>query len=186
MSAKSQNDFYLDRARELTEFCVHNRGRCFKDWPVRTLYAYCFFLLVDRGLFCIRANGSVAAVMFAWGSTVDDIRGRAARKDPAFDWKRSNDRGDAIFLAEVIGDRNRLPKLFKLATARWPDWQNKQIFTYRGSDLVELPHELIKRMIYGCERVSQDLARTSVSVSSPSSEEPKMNIAKESNGRLTS
>lgn len=83
--------------------------------------------------------------MFAWGMSERDIRARVAAGLSPFAWKRSRNGEDAIFLAEVIGERAGLGKLFKMATARWPDWERKKIYTFRGNRLTLLPQGLIKQ-----------------------------------------
>ncbi len=139
----------FDKARAVTEFCIKHGGDCFKDWPVPLVFNYVFYHLVDGGCFVVRANGEISAVMFAWGLNSKEVLARHQAALSPFAWQRSRNNEDAIFLAEVIGERSRLGKLFKMAAAKWPDWQSKTIFTYRDGSLVELPQAVIKQFIYG-------------------------------------
>jgi len=149
LTSAATGNYMIERARELTEFCLERGQAAFVNWPVKTLFEYCFFHLVDRGAFVCRAQGGLASCMFAWGVPLAEIRAANQAGAPVFQWARSRPESDAIFLAEVVGSRRFLPVLFKGAAARWPDWQDKRIFTYRAGALVELPSALIKRLIFG-------------------------------------
>jgi len=141
--------YFASKARDIAEFCVAKGDKCFAEWPIPTIFAYVFFHLIDGGCFVVRKNGGIAGVMFLWGANEADIRQRAAVSDSPFYWQRSKRDGDSLFLAEVVAAHSSLPKLFKLAAARWPDWQRKKVFTYREGKLIEFPHDVIKRMILG-------------------------------------
>lgn len=150
----AQHQHFLERAREITQFGIEHGGDCFKDWPIKIVFAYAFFQLVDRCCFTIRSNGRLAGVMFAYAMPALDIVNQAWRKEPVFDWQRSEDSADAIFIAEVIGGGKTLNKLFKLAVSRFPNWERKRLYTYRAKAdgtkaLHPLDHDTIKRLIYG-------------------------------------
>lgn len=145
--ANKAQEWLLQRAKEITEFCLAKGGKCFADWPVKTLFAYVFFHLVDHGVFVCRQNGQIVAVMFAWATSVAAITQRHQQGLSPFNWERSRNHEDGGFLAEVIGERSLLPRLLKQVTAKWPDWKEKKIFTYRDGQLVELPKEVIGRML---------------------------------------
>jgi hypothetical protein len=141
--------FFADRAREITEFCLRRGGKCFVGWEVPTLFAYAFFHVVDRTVFLVREHGSIAAVAFAWGMPAADIQARAAAREPVFQWKRSQDNADAVFLAEVVGSQAQLGRIVRQTQTRWPDLQHRQIYTFRNGQLVGLPGDTIERLTHG-------------------------------------
>lgn len=141
--------FFAERAREITEFCVRRGGKCFSAWVVPTVFAYAFFHVVQRTVFCTRANSSLASAAFIWGAPEKTIRARAAAGEPVFRWERSRDGADSLFVAEVIGSQANLARLIKPVSRRWPDWERKKLFTYRQEELVQLEPATINRMIYG-------------------------------------
>jgi len=141
--------YFAGKAREVAEFCLRKGGQCFENWDAITLFTYVFFHLVDGNCFVVRKNGGIAGVLFLWGATETDIRQRAATGESPFYWQRSMKAGDALFLAEVVSAHDCLPTLFKLAAAKWPDWQQRKVFTYREGRLIQLPVDLVKRMIFG-------------------------------------
>ncbi len=135
--------FFSQRAVEIAEFCLHNGGKAFAGWLAPTLYAYAFFHVVDRTVFLARSHGAITTAAFMWGRPESEIR-----QDATFNWKRSQDNADSLFLAEVVGSQRDLSKLSKQVSARWPDWTSKKVFTFRSGKLVQLPHETIERMIH--------------------------------------
>ena len=138
----------IEKARELTEFCLRHGGKCFVAWPTKTLFEYCFFHLVDRTVFTVRDHGQVVACLFGWITSVTAIQEKHAKGQTPFCWQRSKDHEDGAFLAEVISlKKSDLGKLLRQVAARWPLWRTKRIFTYRSGQLVELPRELIRRMV---------------------------------------
>ena len=164
----------IDKARELTEFCLRHGGRCFDGWPVKTLFEYCFFHLVDRGVFIVRDHGEIVACMFAWGTSVPAIMMRHGNHAAPFCWERSRNHEQALFLAEVISTgktakiaRSHLVQMVRQGAAKWPDWKQKRIFTYRDKKLVELPHDVIQRMLGSWRRAtSPDTAGAQASLPS--------------------
>jgi len=144
-------DYFTERSKEIVQFCLRESKGLFARWPVPTLFAYVFFRLVDRTVFVLRDNGRITAVASAWGRPETEIR--AGR---TFGWKRSQDGADAVFIAEVIGQRRHLPRLARLLSKRLPGWEKKKVFTMRSEPdrpmdrkLVELRPELFKRMLNG-------------------------------------
>lgn len=144
----------MNKAREITEFCLLKGGRPFQTWPASILFSYVLFQVVDRSCYVVRAHGQVRAVMFLWSESEATIRARDSAGEPAFYWQPSR-ASDALFLAEVIADQNTLPQLYKQAARRWPSWEEKPIFTKRSqgncSRLVQIPHAVVQRMIFGKE-----------------------------------
>jgi hypothetical protein len=140
---------FADRARELTEFCVRRGGQCFADWPVPTVFAYAFFHAVARTVFIVREHASITAVAFAWGMPAATIRDRAAKGEPIFQWRRSKDSADSLFLAETIGTQAQLGNLTRQVFRRWPDFAKKTVLTFRHDRLVELRGATIERLTHG-------------------------------------
>lgn len=139
------------KAEELADFCLTRAPELFKGWEVRTVFSYCFFHLVDHGVFVARTNGRIRAVLFAWGMPSAEILERHRAGESQWTWRRSKNDADALMLAEVIGEMGQVRKLFKLVAAKWPDWRNKKVFTYRqmpdGKHLVQLRREAIERFL---------------------------------------
>lgn len=157
------------RAEEIAGFCVRRGAECWRGWPVRTLFAYVFFHVVDRTVFCVRGTTGlqdqgtkgpgvsgqwsvvsgrpISAVLFAWGMPAAEIQRIAREGRAVFQWRRSADKSDALFLAEVIGHRELLPRLVKQAEQRWPDWRRKRVFTFRAGSLVELKREVLEKVL---------------------------------------
>lgn len=139
-----------EKARTLAEFCVRHGGKCFASWAVPLVFQYCFFHLATRTAFVARSGDRITAAMFVWGAPEAEIRAREAAGSSAFYWQRSKDKADSLFLAEVISEEKNaktLPKLFRQATSRWPDWAAKKIFTYRNGFLVELETAAIAKLL---------------------------------------
>ena len=116
------------------------------SWPVPTVFAYVFFHVVARTVFIVRQGSEIAAVAFAWSNPETEIRKRAAAGSPQFDWRRTGEEADALFVAQVIGRWELLPRLVRQIVARWPDAERRKIFTYRRKRLVELKPDVIARL----------------------------------------
>jgi hypothetical protein len=140
-------DIFAARAREVTEFCLAHGAKLFADWPVPTLFAYVFFNVVDRTCFVVREHGQIAGVLFAQALDAAEQQRRQAARESSFNWRRSAEKSDAIALREVIARQDLLPRLARQITARWPDWRQRRVFTYRAGELVELKPAVIARFL---------------------------------------
>lgn len=144
----------FERAKELTEFCLEHGGKAFQGYQIPVLFQYAFFHLSARTAFVVRRNGEISAAMFCWAAPETEIRARAEAGQSTFQWRTSADEaGASLFVAEVVkrSDCNAktLAKLFRQAMSRWPDWQQKKIFTFRNGFLVELEPDAIARLMNG-------------------------------------
>jgi hypothetical protein len=135
------------KAVEVTEFILAHRGRTFPGWRVPLIWQYAFWHLAQGTAFVVRAEGRIVALAFVWGAPAEQIRARAATGQPAFQWEQSQDSAEAVLVAEVIGDRNYLPRLYQQAQRRWPDLERKTLFTYRAGSLVELTPAIVSVMV---------------------------------------
>ena len=138
---------FAERATEITEFALRRGAECFRGWPVPTVFAYVFFHVATRTVFCVREGREISGVLFAWPMAESELRGLAAGGRSAFAWKRPPETADAIFVAEVIGHRQLLARLAAQVKARWPDWRSKKIFTFRSHKLVELKAGVIAKLL---------------------------------------
>jgi hypothetical protein len=134
----------------LVRFCQLNGGTCFARWPQVTLRCYARFHLRQGTAFMVTNGDAVRAVAFAWGSTAQKINTRHKLDWPCFDWTVSQDHGDAVMLAEIVGERVCLPDMFEQMQERWPDLlTHKKVFSYRRGKLRVLPPTLLHREVYG-------------------------------------
>lgn len=131
------------RAVELTEFILKRRGRAFEGWPVPLIFQYCFWHIAEGTAFVARDHTGICGVAFAWGMTEREILRREADGLAPFQWERSVDGADGLFLAEVIaGEKQKaesrkqtLQRLHRQMLSRWPDLERRKVFTYRGAHL---------------------------------------------------
>lgn len=144
--ARPAAQLFLDRARELTEFCLRRGAsrtghHAFAGWKVETLFAYVFFHVVARTVFVLRQGGTLSAVAFAWSKPEQQIRWCAAAGVSPFQWRKTDDQADSILLGEVIAPGVGLAgwrRLWKQGRERWPDLDRRKVFTYRAGRLVEI------------------------------------------------
>jgi len=163
MSRQHPALLFADRAREIAEFCLRHSGKAFnafEGWNPPLLFSYVFFHVVARTVFMVRKHGGpcgthITAVAFAWSNPETEIRKRAAAGSPQFDWRRTEDAADSLFVAQVIvkSREGNLARLARQVGQRWPDWQQRKIFTYRplrgghqGLQLVELRPAVIAKL----------------------------------------
>jgi hypothetical protein len=135
-------------------FCLKEGAKAFVGWKAVLVFQYCYHHLAYRTVFVERSHGKIVAAMFAWGVTSDSVIEREERDQPVFQFEPSVDNADAIFLAEVIGERRKLRKVFKMASARWPNWGMRIVFTYRIDgrgvrNMTTLRPDVVRRMVLG-------------------------------------
>lgn len=152
----------LQAARGVTEFCIERGQKLFADWPVKTLFAYVFWHLVEGTCFTCRARGRITAVMFAWRMPERELRERFLQGKGLFEWRiRNQNSANVIFVAEVLADGHRahgrlnkrqVHHLMTQAMKRWPDWRGAKIFTCRrgGGELHEIKRASIERLLQRC------------------------------------
>jgi hypothetical protein len=131
-------DKYLERVAEVAEFCHAHRGRCFPGWTVEQIIVYVSFHATWGTVFLARDKSTrkVESVAFAW-PTADERM--------VFNWRRAIE-GDTLLIAEVIGNRKTVKRLFRLALRQWP--KVRRFCTWRWGKLVELKRETILRFAY--------------------------------------
>jgi hypothetical protein len=135
------------KVRELVEFIIPNRGKCFPDekWPPRKLFRYLTWHYLNGNVFVVRNQGKIIGVGIAWPELARDIQQREALGEPHFSWKPQVRAGDCVMIAEVIGTKQAAFGWRKLALQRWPDLHANRFFTYRHGNLVELDYNMLAR-----------------------------------------
>jgi hypothetical protein len=143
-----------DRIKQLAVFCMEHQGKCFNGFSAAKVFRYVAFHLLTENLFVqTNKNGKVQMVVFAWKANASDILHRDASMLPQFNWIKPQDSGDAILIAQVIGNRRWMPQIFSQVMAHWPDSPRLRLFAYRWREnapkLTELTWTAITRFTYG-------------------------------------
>lgn len=139
--------------RQVQAFCLSNRGRTcrgnsYEGWPADIVFRWLAFHWYAQQLFLARKRGALVGCLVAWPTTVAEIERREAAGEPQFQWEVGRP-GDAW----IVGDFVTLPqdragtvcRLEQLATARWPDWKLRRIFTWYRGRLDESRHGALAR-----------------------------------------
>lgn len=142
------------KVKELSVFCLENRGKCFAQFDAAQLFRYIAFHLLNGTLFVERdENGKVQTVVFAWRDNAVDILLREAAKEPQFYWQMPNNNGNAILIGQVIGKRRWMPQIYRKVMAHWPESPGLRLFSYRQREgaprLEEFNLDTLKRFTYG-------------------------------------
>lgn len=143
-----------DKVKELTVFCIEQRGKCFAEFDAAKLFRYVAFHLLNGTLFVGYENGKVALVVFAWPENSDDLRCRNDTGTPLFVWQQPATDGDAFLIGGVVGNRKFMPEVLKQVNGAWPDSPRKKLFTFRRGRFVEISWKAVER--FTCYGFSQN------------------------------
>lgn len=136
--------------RELAIFCLCHGGKLYRGWTGKKLFEYLAFQLLTGGLVFYAPEGEVLGILVAWRDSKDEILRREAAAEPHFNWQVPARNGDSFMVADVIArDGDSIFRLLQMASARWPDWKMRRVFTHRRGRLVELPRAHIERWLRG-------------------------------------
>ena len=134
----------------IVNFCLANRGPCFEQWkddPER-MFRYVSFCNFTGRLNVSWDHGRIQAVVFAWSDFKEHIEARHAEGMAQFEWTHAH-RGDSLFVAEVIGSREAVAKMWQQMVEKYPHMMTVPIYTYRRDKLVCLSPKLRERFLYG-------------------------------------
>lgn len=139
-----------DFLRSISIFCIEHGGDLYADWSGEKVFKFLAFHWLQGGLFVAREGVEIRAVMVAWRDATEEIFRREREDEPHFEWKEPPAAGDAILMGAVIArDKDSILRLVQLASARWPDWKMRRLFTYRRGELHELAPAAIERLARG-------------------------------------
>ena len=124
----------------LTDWILAHRGKSCLPLATRdTLFRYVAHAWLNGRLAVARDDkGGIEAVGFNWIDFREHIEMKAAEGRQQYFWEE-NHSGDAWFVAEVIGSRHGVSKLYQASIAKWPHLLNVPMMTYRKGKLVEIP-----------------------------------------------
>lgn len=136
---------------DLTDLCQSaGRDISFGRWPRPLVRSYVAFHLAHGTLNFEQIGGEVRGVLFAWRGLEADLRDRARRQLPVFDWQAGRPDGDCIIVAQAIAIApGVLARLIAQAAVRFPDWRQLKLFTFRHGWLLEYPHRIVEHITKG-------------------------------------
>jgi len=129
-----------DVVRELTMFALRRRRACFEGWEPPLVFKYLAWHLLAGTLGIVREGRALLGVGIAYSASMEHI---VEHEGKAFDWKLP-ERGNVLYLEEVIAVRRAIPRLLEMAMNRYP-WINR-IMTLRRGKLVELRLSALTRL----------------------------------------
>ena len=148
------------RLHQTAVFCLTHAPKLYVGWTGEKVFKWLAFQLLTGGLVVVGSR-DIEGVLIAWPDSAEEILRRERTGEFHFNWRRPMPmaEADALLIADVIvkssahfGKSEIVSRLVQKATARWPDWKLRRIFTHRskphGPDtLVELTPRLIKRFL---------------------------------------
>lgn len=141
-------DHAVENMRAVCVFCLNHRGTlCFRGWSGAKLFKYVAYHALAGSLFVVHVGGEIKLVAFAWLDDAARIRQCSENCRPVFDWC-SRPPGDALYVAEVLGERQWMPWLRQSRAWRW--WEQAHtVLTYRRNTLTELRKQTVERITHG-------------------------------------
>ncbi len=145
-----------NKVRQLAVFCLLHGGHLFRNWSGEKLFKYLAFHWFSGQLLWTRdVDGEIDGVFIAWPDFASEILRREQSGDFHFNWRAGiGAGGDALMIADVIIDahgrdaRETRDRLLQAASARWPDWKMRRLFTHRRCRLTELSHATVARLFH--------------------------------------
>lgn len=144
--------------REVVCFCLRHGGQIYRGWNAGTIFRYFAFHFMSEDLLVTfdgasgTGHGEIAGVFIGWREFARSIEERERNKEFHFNWRLPPEGGDALMIGDVIIDphgrdaRATRTRLLQEASARWPDWKMRRLFTHRRGRLVELSHAAVLRL----------------------------------------
>lgn len=142
----SATQFMAARIRKLALFCLARGAGCYAGWTGEKIFKYLAFQWFTNGLFVCTEGKAIGGVLIAWPASAERILQREVAGDFHFAWEKPVD-GDALMIADVIANKRSASRLVQMASAQWPDWKMRRLFTHRRGRLVELQPRAIERWI---------------------------------------
>lgn len=138
---------------EVTHYVFAMRGKntSVAKLDLPALFRYVAFCHLTGRLSITRVEGLLRAVAFSWPDWAEHVEAKAAEGIPQFEWTQLH-KGDCIFLADVIGDREGVAQLWEKAVEIAPQLVVTPIYTFRRGKLVRLTLDEIERFSHGWRR----------------------------------
>jgi hypothetical protein len=138
-----------DWIRQVSVFCIEHGGvKCFHQWPAPTVFRYVAHHVFCETAFILADANGIQLVAFVWPDDAEAIQKRHDLSEPQFFWQTPKG-GNALFIAEVVGNRALMPFLRKMILGRWKDAFGRRLFAYRHrsgkNSLFELPAGHLER-----------------------------------------
>ena len=129
----------------LTDFLWLNRRNAI-PWATskEKLFRYAAFCYLNGKMAYSVQNNIVEAVIFYYSEHLEQLEMKVAEERPIFAWEQSHP-GDCLFVAEVVGNRHAVGKLWHEAIEKWPHLLNTPIFTFRHGKLHRLTQKMLER-----------------------------------------
>jgi hypothetical protein len=138
------------KIRELAIFCLTHGAKLYTGWTGEKLFKYLAFQWFSGNLVWYRDDeANLAGVFIAWRDSVVKIEPHLGTSEYLFNWGPTDVFGDALTIGDVIvKHRDGLTRLLQLASARWPDWKMRRLFTHRRGELVEISPAAARRFFH--------------------------------------
>jgi hypothetical protein len=136
--------------RDVAIFCLTYGGHLYAGWDATKLFKYLSFQWLSGNVVLVHDGAEIAGVFVAWRDFASEIARREHAKEFHFNWRSNIEGGDALLIADVIVNKqgNNLTRLLQLASATWPDWKMRRLFTHRRGELVELAPAVTARFFH--------------------------------------
>jgi hypothetical protein len=133
----------------VVDFCMAHKGaRCMQWANDRSLLfryvADCYF---TGKLGVSWQDNKLNAVVFYWPDFKERIEAKYENMNPQFEWGPCH-KGDALFVADVIGDRKAVAMMYQSAIERFPNMLTLLIMTYRKDKLICLYGRALERFLF--------------------------------------
>lgn len=134
---------------KVTHFCLaHRSSKVFTGMNHQRIFRYIAFCHFTKRLSAVICNGMVQAIAISWPAWREHLELNHAEGRNQFEWKPIGN-GDCLFLAEVIGDRKSLTKLWANTIETAPSLLCVPLFTCRRGKLVQLKLDKLERFCRG-------------------------------------
>ena len=133
----------------VTDFCVRrgqSTGRMFVGNTRDQIFRYVSFCHLTGRLQVRMEHNRPSAIIICWPEFAERIEAKAAEGKPQFEWTKVH-KGDSVFCAEVIADRDSLRELYNGMIQAFPNLMTMRIFTMRHGKLAQLPQTTIERFM---------------------------------------
>lgn len=134
---------------QVTDWILAHRGkRCLPEATREPLFRYVALChLTGRLNVALDKQGQIEAVLFWWADWLERIEAKAAEGMQQFEAEVH--KGDSVFVAEVIGLKSGVRRIYEAAVDKFPHLVVTPIFTYRNQKLVRLSWKEIERFMEG-------------------------------------
>lgn len=138
----------------VARWIINQPRKCLLDRPEKILLYVHDALETNRiSVYFDPEEQQFKAVVFHWNDFVERIEHKAEQGLQQYEYGNRSTKGNAVFVAEAIGERKYIAKLYNAMFRKCPNFGCFPVFTFRHGKLVKIENDTLFRFAFGWKGV---------------------------------